>query len=458
MARREKNFVSPPLTFVYLTWTIDREEKHLAKRIAAGILLCAVMVMIAAAPLAMADTHHVVKGAQGPRASAVTWEYVPADYGTWYGHIVNTGLRSLVVDVDDNEGGVLTSVGHQRIRFAAYDAFPNSPPGTSVITEGVVMNPTHTYVITVTPNGPRGTYCDVEDVFIPAIPPTAVISVTSQDYLVVAVDGSGSSDDGMIMSYEWSFGDGEIATGVSATHTYAADGTYDITLVVTDNDGLTGMDSETVTVAARDDPPVAFFTWTGSELTVTVNASGSTDDKGIVSYDWDWGDGTTGTGEIATHTYTAPESPPGSPSIVSAPVALAPGPPYLLWGFTLNALGNPVECYVTITNMRTGEVGYTDSFQVPPYPLDGYYEFDLQNSLPSGYLTGDQIKVDAVSASGTLTGSTTSSVPTPPGGSMNIDVDLTGGVAPFDRTITLTVTDAKGQTASYSVTVTLPVL
>jgi hypothetical protein len=117
-----------------------------------------------------------------------------------------------------------------------------------------------------------------------------------------------------------------------------------------------------------------------------------------------------------------------------------------------------VECYVTITNLRTGEIGYTNSFIVPPYPLDGYYEFDLQNSLPSAFLPGDQIKVDAVSASGTLTGSHTASIPAPnPGGSMNIDVTVTGGVVHFDRTITLTVTDTKGQTSTYSVTVTLPV-
>ncbi|MBU0623265.1 MAG: PKD domain-containing protein [Candidatus Thermoplasmatota archaeon] len=422
----------------------------MAKRIAAAILLCAVMVMIAAAPLATADTHHVVKGAQGPRASAVTWEYVPADYGTWTGQIKNTGLRSLVVDVYDNITGALESIMHQRIRFAAYDAFPSG----DVTTAGAVMNPTHKYVITVTPNGPKTTFCDVVDVFVPASPPEAVISVTP-DYLTVTVDGSGSSDDGMIMSYEWAFGDGGTATGVIATHTYAADGTYTITLTVTDNDGLTGTASTSVSVVAPpDDPPVAFFTWTVSGLTVDVDATLSTDDNGIVSYEWNWGDGTPdGSGMITSHTYVQQAPPAPAPGAV----ALAPGPPYLLWGYTLDALGNPVECYVTITNTRTGEIGYTDSFQVIPWPLDGYYEFDLQNSLPSAFLPGDQINVDVVSVSGTMTGSNQKVVSTPPGGSMNIDVTVTGGVVHFDRTITLTVTDTKGQTATYSVTVTLPV-
>jgi hypothetical protein len=195
------------------------------------------------------------------------------------------------------------------------------------------------------------------------------------------------------------------------------------------------------------------FTWTADGLTVDVDATLSTDDNGIESYVWNWGDGTAdGSGMIASHTYVQPAPPAPAPGAV----ARAPGPPYLLWGYVTDTLGDPVEAYVTITNMRTGEIGYTDSFQVDPWPLDGYYEFDLQNGLPSAFLAGDQIKVDVVSASGTMTGSTTSSVPTPPGGSMNIDVTATAAAVPFDVTITLTVTDTIGQTDTYSVTVTLP--
>jgi PKD repeat protein len=37
---------------------------------------------------------------------------------------------------------------------------------------------------------------------------------------------------------------------------------------------------------------------------VTFDASASTDNVGIVSYEWNFGDGTTGTGKTTTHTYT----------------------------------------------------------------------------------------------------------------------------------------------------------
>lgn len=112
------------------------------------------------------------------------------------------------------------------------------------------------------------------------------------------------------------------------------------------------------------------------------------------------------------------------------PIALAdlPNIPYLLWGYTTDALGNPYECYVTITNLRTGEVNTTNSFIVPPWPLDGYYEFDLANGPLLGYLVGDMYNVTAVSAvSGTI-GWNESAVPG--GGSMWMDVTLTETVIP----------------------------
>ena len=63
-------------------------------------------------------------------------------------------------------------------------------------------------------------------------------------------DASASLDtNGSIVSYEWSFGDGSSASGVSATHTFSQDGVFVVTLTVTDNDGLTDTASVTVTVA-----------------------------------------------------------------------------------------------------------------------------------------------------------------------------------------------------------------
>lgn len=65
---------------------------------------------------------------------------------------------------------------------------------------------------------------------------------------VVQVQAGSSSAEGSIESYEWDFGDGTTATGVSADHTYAERGTYTVTLTITDGDGRTDTATRTVEV------------------------------------------------------------------------------------------------------------------------------------------------------------------------------------------------------------------
>ncbi|HEY8718478.1 PKD domain-containing protein [Pengzhenrongella sp.] len=122
-----------------------------------------------------------------------------------------------------------------------------------------------------------------------------------------AVDGSASSDpDGTITSYAWDFGDTTTGTGVSATHTYAAAGTYPVTLTVTDNRGGTAATTRQVVVTPPNQPPVASFTATPTGLTLALDATASTDSDGtIASYEWTYGDGGTDTGVTASHVYPA---------------------------------------------------------------------------------------------------------------------------------------------------------
>lgn len=85
-----------------------------------------------------------------------------------------------------------------------------------------------------------------------------------------------STDDGTITSRLWNFGDGATSTATSPSRTYAADGTYTVTMTATDNLGAVTARSRIVnvtsTAVAVDGPgsvyvPVTSAQWTALGLT-----------------------------------------------------------------------------------------------------------------------------------------------------------------------------------------------
>lgn len=79
--------------------------------------------------------------------------------------------------------------------------------------------------------------------------PTAAFT-SSCSALACSFNGSGSTDDKGISGYAWNFGDGSTGTGVTPSHTYAAGGSYTVTLTVTDTIGQTASTSRTVTASS----------------------------------------------------------------------------------------------------------------------------------------------------------------------------------------------------------------
>ncbi len=86
--------------------------------------------------------------------------------------------------------------------------------------------------------------------------PTAAFAV-SCDELDCDFDAGASSDDRGLASYSWNFGDNSAANGATTQHSYGADGSFTVTLTVTDTAGQTDSNSKTVVVAADDSNPPA---------------------------------------------------------------------------------------------------------------------------------------------------------------------------------------------------------
>ena len=143
---------------------------------------------------------------------------------------------------------------------------------------------------------------------IPSCDPGGPYSGQTGDHILF--DGSGSSDPGGItLTYHWDFGDGTTGTGVSPTHRYTIPGTFQIVLSLTDDCGAASACTTSAVVA-----PALFCDAGGpyfgaNNIPVQFNGTGSGDPGGfIVAYNWDFGDGSTGTGPTPVHTYTLPGS------------------------------------------------------------------------------------------------------------------------------------------------------
>lgn len=112
----------------------------------------------------------------------------------------------------------------------------------------------------------------------------------------VSFNGAGSSDaDGDQLEYTWTFGDGQTATGISPTYTYADDAAYTVELTVTDPNGGTSTASRVVNVTNAK-PVVTGLTATNIVSGGTVSALASFTDAGTKdnpwTYSFSWGSGT----------------------------------------------------------------------------------------------------------------------------------------------------------------------
>ncbi len=172
-----------------------------------------------------------------------------------------------------------------------------------------------------------------------------------------------STDDNGVVSHSWNFGDNNSSTAINPSHTYAVDGSYQVTLTVGDAQGLTDTKTSSVTVAdgivvgdcapawspntsyqagdkvthdgyeyestwwstgaspaiysnvwiklgecdgtsipGENEAPVSSFTYNKTALAVSFNNT-ATDDKAVTKYSWDFGDGSSSSSANPSHSY-----------------------------------------------------------------------------------------------------------------------------------------------------------
>ena len=296
--------------------------------------------------------------------------------------------------------------------------------------------------------------------------PTASFSVsdtTPARGQLIGFDATASDPDGDTLSYEWDFGDGATATGANVTRAYPAStslGAKTVTLTVTDSAGGTTSVNEQVTV--QNAPPTASFSVSDTTpvrgQAVNFNATGTDFEDEALTYAWNFGDGTTATGQNVAHTYSAlgartvtltVTDSANETTVVTDQVTVENRLPTA--SFTVSdttpARGQPIDFAATASDPDGDTLSYEWDFG------DGFTASgqNVTHAYPAGTSLGAKTVTLTVtdSASGTTTVSrqvTVQNVPPTASFTVSDDTPARGQVIAFNAT----GTDPDGDTLSYA--------
>jgi PKD repeat protein len=141
-------------------------------------------------------------------------------------------------------------------------------------------------------------------VFTPTTPER--LQAVTFDASSTTVDGAACGD---ACTYAWRFGSEQTATGRVVSYKFQNVGTYAVSLTVTSPSGTVATTSQNVVVSASQLTPVITASPTSPFVNQTVFIDGRSSQTSagatIVSYEWDFGNGQTASGERPSTTYSS---------------------------------------------------------------------------------------------------------------------------------------------------------
>ena len=175
----------------------------------------------------------------------------------------------------------------------------------------VAGNGTYSFAIKSNTNGGAAWYSSREGTVAPQLVLRLTPLPLAADFTADPVTGGGPltvdfSDvsDGEPTTWTWNFGDGTTSTEQNPSHTYAGVGSYDVTLTVGDGESTRTL---TRTSFITVEPLDAAFTATPTTGPAPLNVGFADTSLGDpVAWAWDFGDGTTSTLQNPAHTYAVP--------------------------------------------------------------------------------------------------------------------------------------------------------
>jgi PKD repeat protein len=373
---------------------------------------------------------------------------------------------------------------------------------TLIVTDGWGKSASATLPITITKPGTNGI-------------PVAVIGNPVCPARTCSFFGLGSSDpNNDAITYSWNFGDASaLNTTANPVKAYAADGTYTVTLIVTDAWGDASLAATRVVTISKpaNVPPVPVITAPSCVgRTCSLSSAGSTDPNGdAFTYLWNFGTTPTSTSTASAPSFTFPAGGPFTVTLTltdawgdaasttqtvtftepmnnAAPLAVIAAPACTARTCTLSAAGSSDpngDVYTYLWNFGDGSATSTSAAPTRTYVADGNYTLTLT-------LTDTWGKAATVTAPLSILKPASNVAPTPvisapsciaracsfPGvssfdpngdaftylwnyGDASATTTAATGTRTFTTagpfTVTLTVTDAWGDVASTTTTITL---
>lgn len=209
-----------------------------------------------------------------------------------------------------------TAVAHDPEGFPvtySWDFGDNTPPATGPDVQHT-YNAAGSFTATLTVSDGEKTATKTIPVvlldFFPVIDAVAAVAPNPSNVTqTLSFSASAHDPDGLPINYTWDFGDASpVQNGASVSHKFSAPGSY--TVKVTMSDGVK-MVTSTVNAIVNPAPPVfdsapaATPNPAGVSQTITFSApSHGFGDSLVVT--WNFGDGTSTTGDTVTHSYLAP--------------------------------------------------------------------------------------------------------------------------------------------------------
>ena len=227
--------------------------------------------------------------------------------GQWHQAVASLSSGGMALYVDGAQVASNTAVTSAQDYAGFWRLGGDAVPGDGSVWLNGSIDEVSTYAKALTPAQVADHYTDVKGTAPTAAPAARFASACTG--LSCSYDATTSTAEARldakpnITSFAWALGDGSKAAGSRVRYTYKKASKYDVTLTVTNSEGMAASATRRVS-ATGNSLPVAAFTSTVKGKKVTVDAKRSSDSDGTVrSYRWTFGDGSTSTKKKVSHTY-----------------------------------------------------------------------------------------------------------------------------------------------------------